>query len=184
MGARPIALADSLRFGRPDHPRTQYLLAGVVAGIGDYGGIVGTRALPARNGKRGIPTGWEYGHSYADGVLVATNVTSSNAGIRRNRPIRALQVKDGLSNTMMLAEDSGRTKGQNGRWADGHQSYAQHGPRINTSRSNEIFSDHSSGANILLSDGSVQFLYETVDRHIIDALATRERGEIIPGDIF
>jgi phosphoribosylformylglycinamidine synthase len=41
MGARPIALADCLRFGRPDHPRTQYLVGGVVKGIGDYGNSFG-----------------------------------------------------------------------------------------------------------------------------------------------
>ncbi len=41
MGARPIALADCLRFGRPDHPRTSYLLGGVVAGIGGYGNSFG-----------------------------------------------------------------------------------------------------------------------------------------------
>src|SRR3954468_23144746 len=32
MGARPIALADALRFGRPEHPRTKSLVQGVVAG--------------------------------------------------------------------------------------------------------------------------------------------------------
>ncbi|MFO0612238.1 MAG: phosphoribosylformylglycinamidine synthase subunit PurL [Polyangiaceae bacterium] len=41
MGARPIANLDSLRFGRPDHPRTASLLRGVVAGIGDYGNSIG-----------------------------------------------------------------------------------------------------------------------------------------------
>ena len=41
MGARPIALLDSLRFGRIDHPRTRFLLEGVVKGIGDYGNAVG-----------------------------------------------------------------------------------------------------------------------------------------------
>lgn len=41
MGARPIALADCLRFGRPDHPRTRYLVNGVVAGIGGYGNSFG-----------------------------------------------------------------------------------------------------------------------------------------------
>ena len=41
MGARPIALADCLRFGRPDHPRTPYLVGGVVAGIGGYGNSFG-----------------------------------------------------------------------------------------------------------------------------------------------
>jgi phosphoribosylformylglycinamidine synthase len=41
MGARPIASLNSLRFGRPDHPRTRALLKGVVAGIGGYGNSVG-----------------------------------------------------------------------------------------------------------------------------------------------
>ena len=41
MGARPIAGLNSLRFGRPDHPRTPELLRGVVAGIGGYGNCIG-----------------------------------------------------------------------------------------------------------------------------------------------
>ncbi len=41
MGARPIAGLNSLRFGRPDHPRTAELLRGVVAGIGGYGNCIG-----------------------------------------------------------------------------------------------------------------------------------------------
>src|ERR687898_2053146 len=41
MGARPIASLNSLRFGSLDHPRTRYLLSGVVAGIGSYGNCVG-----------------------------------------------------------------------------------------------------------------------------------------------
>jgi len=41
MGARPIASLDSLRFGEPTHPRTPYLVSGVVKGIGDYGNSFG-----------------------------------------------------------------------------------------------------------------------------------------------
>ncbi|MGC2397529.1 MAG: AIR synthase related protein, partial [Rhodomicrobium sp.] len=41
MGARPIAMLNALRFGSPDHPKTRHLVAGVVAGIGDYGNCVG-----------------------------------------------------------------------------------------------------------------------------------------------
>ena len=41
MGARPIALLDSLRFGSLESPRARYLFAGVVKGIGDYGNCVG-----------------------------------------------------------------------------------------------------------------------------------------------
>ncbi|MGC8966948.1 MAG: phosphoribosylformylglycinamidine synthase subunit PurL [Thermus sp.] len=41
MGARPIALLDSLRFGPPEEPRSRYLLKGVVSGIGFYGNAIG-----------------------------------------------------------------------------------------------------------------------------------------------
>ena len=41
MGARPIAILDSLRFGPPDDPRSRRILEGVVAGIGGYGNAFG-----------------------------------------------------------------------------------------------------------------------------------------------
>src|SRR6266436_3169993 len=41
MGARPVASMDSLKFGAFEHPRTRYLLGGVVGGIGGYGNCVG-----------------------------------------------------------------------------------------------------------------------------------------------
>jgi phosphoribosylformylglycinamidine synthase subunit PurL len=41
MGARPVALLDSLRFGPPDEERNRYLLKEVVRGIGGYGNAVG-----------------------------------------------------------------------------------------------------------------------------------------------
>jgi phosphoribosylformylglycinamidine synthase II len=41
MGARPIAVLDSLRFGDLDSARVRYLFSGVVRGIGDYGNCVG-----------------------------------------------------------------------------------------------------------------------------------------------
>ncbi|MEX2154146.1 MAG: phosphoribosylformylglycinamidine synthase subunit PurL [Gemmatimonadaceae bacterium] len=41
MGARPMALLNSLRFGSLDSPRARYLFAGAVKGIGDYGNCVG-----------------------------------------------------------------------------------------------------------------------------------------------
>ncbi|CAN5668533.1 phosphoribosylformylglycinamidine synthase subunit PurL [soil metagenome] len=41
MGARPVAVLDSLRFGDLDSARNRYLFAGVVRGVGDYGNCVG-----------------------------------------------------------------------------------------------------------------------------------------------
>ena len=45
MGARPVALLNSLRFGPLDDARNRYLFAGVVRGIGDYGNCVGVPTL-------------------------------------------------------------------------------------------------------------------------------------------
>ena len=41
MGARPIAVLDSLRFGDPTNARVRYLVDGVVRGVGDYGNCFG-----------------------------------------------------------------------------------------------------------------------------------------------
>ena len=41
MGARPIAVMDSLRFGAVDNPDTKRLVGGVVAGVGGYGNCLG-----------------------------------------------------------------------------------------------------------------------------------------------
>ncbi|TCP54316.1 phosphoribosylformylglycinamidine synthase [Tamaricihabitans halophyticus] len=41
MGARPLAVLDSLRFGPADAPDTRRVLPGVVAGVGGYGNCLG-----------------------------------------------------------------------------------------------------------------------------------------------
>ncbi len=58
MGARPIANLNSLSFGAPDHPKTRFLVDGVVAGIGGYGNCMGVPTVggelrfdPAYNGN-------------------------------------------------------------------------------------------------------------------------------------
>ncbi|HVM94999.1 MAG TPA: phosphoribosylformylglycinamidine synthase subunit PurL, partial [Candidatus Acidoferrales bacterium] len=61
MGARPIANLNSLRFGSFDHPRTRYLVNGVVAGIGGYGNCIG---VPTVGGEVYFDAG------YNDNILV------------------------------------------------------------------------------------------------------------------
>ena len=41
MGARPVAVLDSLRIGHEDHPDTARIVKGAVAGVGHYGNILG-----------------------------------------------------------------------------------------------------------------------------------------------
>jgi len=45
MGARPIAILDSLRFGAPEDPKTRRLIDGVVSGISWYGNCFGVPNL-------------------------------------------------------------------------------------------------------------------------------------------
>jgi phosphoribosylformylglycinamidine synthase len=45
IGARPIALLDSLRFGELDSPRSRHLLDGAVRGIGHYGNSIGVATV-------------------------------------------------------------------------------------------------------------------------------------------
>ena len=61
MGARPVALLNSLRFGRPEESRNRFLLHGVVAGISAYGNCIG---VPDVGGEI------VFDDSYADNPLV------------------------------------------------------------------------------------------------------------------
>ncbi len=55
MGARPVAMLNSLRFGPLDVPRNRYLFAGVVRGVGDYGNCVG---IPTLGGEVAFAPGY------------------------------------------------------------------------------------------------------------------------------
>ena len=56
MGARPVAVLDSLRFGDLDSARVRYLFGGVVAGVGDYGNCIG---VPNIGGEVVFDRGYE-----------------------------------------------------------------------------------------------------------------------------
>ena len=61
MGARPVAVLNSLRFGPLDDARNRYLFGGVVKGVGDYGNCVG---VPTLGGEV------DFGPSYGGNPLV------------------------------------------------------------------------------------------------------------------
>jgi phosphoribosylformylglycinamidine synthase len=77
MGARPIAILDSLRFGDPDDQKTKHLVNGVVAGISWYGNCFG---CPTVGGEIAFDP------SYARNPLV--NVMCLGL-VRRDRVVRA-----------------------------------------------------------------------------------------------
>tara|TARA_Y100001970_G_scaffold61123_1_gene78027 strand:+ start:21323 stop:23515 length:2193 start_codon:yes stop_codon:yes gene_type:complete len=61
MGARPIALMNSIHFGSPENKKTQNLLSGVVSGIGNYGNSVG---IPTVGGET------KFNETYNENILV------------------------------------------------------------------------------------------------------------------
>ena len=61
MGARPIALLNSIHFGSPKHSKTKSLLNGVVSGIGGYGNCIG---IPTVAGET------KFNDTYNENILV------------------------------------------------------------------------------------------------------------------
>tara|TARA_B100001123_G_scaffold446265_1_gene600132 strand:- start:1299 stop:3491 length:2193 start_codon:yes stop_codon:yes gene_type:complete len=61
MGARPIAILNSIHFGSHNHPKTKNLLNGVVLGIGGYGNCMG---IPTVGGEV------KFNDTYNDNILV------------------------------------------------------------------------------------------------------------------
>ncbi|MFC6464035.1 phosphoribosylformylglycinamidine synthase subunit PurL [Marinilactibacillus sp. GCM10026970] len=87
MGARPIAMLDSLRFGELDNERTKYLLEEVVAGIGGYGNCIG---IPTVGGEIGFDPVYK-GNPLVNAMCV---------GLIDHKDIQKGQAK-GVGNTIM-----------------------------------------------------------------------------------
>jgi phosphoribosylformylglycinamidine synthase subunit PurL len=88
MGARPVAVMDSLRFGRADAPDTARVLPGVVAGVGGYGNCLG---LPNIGGEL------VFDDCYAGNPLV----NALCVGVMRHEDLR-LAKAEGTGNKVIL----------------------------------------------------------------------------------
>jgi prepilin-type N-terminal cleavage/methylation domain-containing protein/prepilin-type processing-associated H-X9-DG protein len=152
-----------------------------------------------------------------DGLGVTDNLgsnTSNYHGIMRvytateRNLVRVQDVSDGLSNTMTIAECSGRPQlfrstGQvvggspvsGAAWADDANEYITHGftgdgagspgpCAVNCTNNNEIFGFHPGGATVAMADGAVIFLAKTVKIRIVGRLITRNGGEVINAGDF
>src|SRR5271163_1951284 len=79
IGARPIAVLDSLRFGEPTSERSRYLLDGAVRGIGHYGNSIG---VPTVGGEIYFEEPYEHNclvNAMALGLAPAEQLVSSAA---------------------------------------------------------------------------------------------------------
>lgn len=140
---------------------------------GDYAAINGVGNY--NHDGLAIPNGWERGRGYEAGVFPAVGEDDNRT--RDNRRISISDITDGTRFTIMLGEDAGREDG-NRFWGDGDNSFVHHGV-LNTSRSNELFSDHPGGLHMALADSSVRFLNEYTSKRVVDFIGTRAREEIL-----
>jgi prepilin-type processing-associated H-X9-DG protein len=95
-----------------------------------------------------------------------------------NVPRSLRSVTDGESNTLMAGEVVGRFKpwGDPTNWRD---------PTLGINRSAEGFGSRvPGGANLLMVDGSVRFIKDTVDSRVLEALSTPQGGEPVSPDQY
>ncbi|MEM9792650.1 MAG: phosphoribosylformylglycinamidine synthase subunit PurL [Pseudomonadota bacterium] len=111
MGARPVAAMNALSFGRPDHPKTASLLAGVVAGIGSYGNCFG---VPTVGGELRFDPAYDGNclvNAFAAGIADADKIFYSAAsGV--GRPVVYLGAKtgrDGVGGATMASAEFDET---------------------------------------------------------------------------
>jgi len=105
MGARPVAIMDSLRFGPLDNARTKRIFAGVVSGIGGYGNCIG---IPTVGGELDFDPSFSGNclvNAMAVGVIDPKDLTKSHAKGEGNLVVYmgAATGRDGIHGASLLA---------------------------------------------------------------------------------
>ena len=116
MGARPIAILDSLRFGDPGTERTRRLLDGAVRGIGHYGNCVGVANI---GGEVRFDPGYEQSclvNAMCIGVLAEADLKSATAAGVGNLVVLfgARTGRDGIGGASVLASQDIDAGGDDG----------------------------------------------------------------------
>jgi prepilin-type N-terminal cleavage/methylation domain-containing protein len=118
----------------------------------------------------------DYGGLYGQRMTIRT--PTDNGVFIYDRAFRFRDITDGLTNTMMVAEDA---RGPNKEWINGNNVFEQSGG-INDPQAwagdNEIRSEHTGGAMTLFSCGRVKFLADDTDEEALAAMITRNFGDI------
>ena len=105
MGARPVAILNSLRFGDPDHAKTRHLVGGVVGGIGGYGNCMG---IPTVGGECAFDPGYNGNilvNAMAVGLVRREQIFLANAGQAGNPVlyVGARTGRDGIHGASMAS---------------------------------------------------------------------------------
>ena len=113
MGARPIAILDSLRFGAYDDPRTQFLLGGVIGGIGHYGNCFG---CPTVGGEI----------TFLDGYAGNPIVNAMAVGLVRTDALVRAKASGPGNSLVLVGADTGRDGLQGAAFASNEDPEASH----------------------------------------------------------
>ncbi len=102
-------------------------------------------------------------------------------------PVSLGECVDGLSNTILLHEEAGnplhmhgggeRSPHWMGAWLPMESNDFVY-QKVNFCNAHGIYSFHAGGANVVLGDGSTQFLAEQTDVSVVLALMTSDQGEV------
>jgi len=108
MGARPIALWDSLRFGPLDRARNRYLLKGVVSGVAGYGNAVGVPTVGGELAFEDCYSGNPLVNVMCLGILRPDQLVLATAGRPGNVAVLlgAATGRDGIGGASVLASAS------------------------------------------------------------------------------
>ncbi|NLB18770.1 MAG: phosphoribosylformylglycinamidine synthase subunit PurL [Syntrophomonadaceae bacterium] len=107
MGARPIALLNSLRFGTLDDEKTRYLMRGVVRGIGDYGNCLGIPTVAGEVYFHSCYEGNPLVNAMCVGLVNTSEVTRAIAG-EVGKPLLLVGAKtgrDGIHGATFASEE-------------------------------------------------------------------------------
>jgi prepilin-type N-terminal cleavage/methylation domain-containing protein/prepilin-type processing-associated H-X9-DG protein len=171
----------------PNQPRVDATIAATPSG-GDYHAVNAIKTFVGIN---------------CFGLVHVTNPDDSRlvGAMRRDQITKVSAITDGTSNTILVAEDAGRPvfynsfrevynqNGIQGGWADPTGAFSIDGSypngtipgpcALNCTNDSEVYSFHSTGANVVFADGSVHFLKSSMDLCILAALTTRAGGEVV-----
>jgi prepilin-type N-terminal cleavage/methylation domain-containing protein/prepilin-type processing-associated H-X9-DG protein len=116
----------------------------------------------------------DYGGMFGVGYSVPRPLPEHAGVMQYERPTPAKHVVDGLSQTALIAECTGRDGTYQSEWANGQNIFDQwHTTGINVTQNNEIWSDHPGMAGMVFCDGHVEFVHESVEQSVLLALLTR-----------
>ncbi|MCO8182747.1 MAG: phosphoribosylformylglycinamidine synthase subunit PurL [Tropheryma whipplei] len=108
MGAKPVALMDSLRFGAASDPDTQRVADGVVSGISFYGNCLGVPNIGGETAFDPVYQGNPLVNVLCVGVMRRENIRLANASGPGNLVVLfgAPTGRDGIGGASVLASDS------------------------------------------------------------------------------